>query len=261
MYTIAVVNQKGGVGKTTTAIQLVAGLEEKGFRVLACDLDHQANLTMTLMGDAEQQKYAPTMYELLTGEAPIEELLVRCRRCNLIPASLHNKRLSIIDSAIGDQPNKLFLLREALHEVAGEYDYCVIDTPPARNTLSYNALTAADGVVIPAEAAEYSLGGIADLAESIEMTRKYTNPELAIIGVLMAQHRANTRVARGLTKSAQELAEALGTKVFSRPIREAVAIAESQAEYTDIFDYAPSSGVASDYMSLVEEVITISQEG
>ena len=143
---------------------------------------------------------------------------------------MHNKRLSIIDSAIGDQPNKLFLLREALHEVAGEYDYCVIDTPPARNTLSYNALTAADGVVIPAEAAEYSLGGIADLAESIEMTRKYTNPELAIIGVLMTQHRA-------------------------------VAIAESQAEYTDIFDYAPSSGVASDYMSLVEEVITISQEG
>ncbi len=116
-------------------------------------------------------------------------------------------------------------------------------------------------MVIPAEAAEYSLGGIADLAESIEMTRKYTNPELAIIGVLMTQHRANTRVARGLTKSAQELAEALGTKVFSRPIREAVAIAESQAEYTDIFDYAPSSGVASDYMSLVEEVITISQEG
>lgn len=255
MRTIAVVNQKGGAGKTTTSVQLAAGLAERGWRVVACDMDAQANLTGTLMGEAEQPKYAPTMYELLTGEASVDEVMVACRRCDLIPASRHNKRLSIIDAAIGDMPNKLYHLREALLAVAGRYDFAVIDTPPARDTLAYNALTAADGAVIPAEAAEYSLDGIADLADSIEMTRRYTNPDLAIIGILMTQHRGQTRVARGMAANASEMASALGTRVFPKPIREAAAIVESQARYTDIFDYAPESGVAGDYRSFVDEVV------
>lgn len=255
MYTIAVVNQKGGAGKTTTSIQLVAGLQEAGYRVIACDMDAQANLTGTLLGDQDQEKYAPTMYELLVGEAPVKDVIVHCSRCDLIPASRYNKRLSVIDAAIGNQPNKLFHLRESLAEIKDDYDFAVIDTPPARDTLAYNALTAADGVVIPAEAAEYSLEGIGDLADSIKMTRKYTNPDLKIIGVLMTQHRAQTRVAKGMTKSAQEIAGALGTIVFKKPIREAVAIVESQARYTDIFDYAPESGVAKDYKALVDDVL------
>ena len=260
MYTIAVVNQKGGAGKTTTSIQLVAGLASKGHKVIACDMDAQANLTGTLMGETEQEKFAPTMYELLTGEATVQEVVVHCARGDLIPASRYNKRLSIIDAAIGDQPNKLYHLREALAAVADDYDFAIIDTPPARDTLAYNALTAADGIVIPAEAAEYSLDGIADLAESIDMTRKYTNPDLRIIGVVMTQHRAQTRVAKGMTKSAREIAEALGTTVFRKPIREAVAIVESQASYTDIFDYAPESGVAKDYMALVDDVLNFAKE-
>lgn len=260
MYSIAVVNQKGGAGKTTTSIQLVAGLSSKGYRVVACDMDAQANLTGTLMGDAVQEKFAPTMYELLTGEADAKEVVVRCTRGDLIPASRYNKRLALTDAAIGDQPNKLYRLREALGEIAEDYDFAIIDTPPARDTLAYNALTAADGVVIPAEAAEYSLDGIADLADSIEMTRKYTNPDLKIIGVVMTQHRAQTRVAQGMTKSAREIAEALGTSVFRKPIREAVAIVESQASYTDIFDYAPESGVAKDYMALVDDVLDFARE-
>lgn len=264
MYTIAVVNQKGGAGKTTTSIQLVAGLHEKGYNVVACDMDAQANLTATLLGDQVQEKYAPTMYEVLTGEASAKDVIVHCSRCDLIPAARYNKRLAVIDAAIGNQPNKLFHLCEALEEIADDYDFAIIDTPPARDTLAYNALTAANGVVIPAEAAEYSLDGIGDLADSIKMTRKYTNPDLKILGVLMTQHRAQTRVAKGMTKSAREIAEAIGTAVFKKPIREAVAIVESQAQYTDIFDYAPDSGVAKDYMALVDDVLaytTHDQEG
>ena len=150
------------MGKTTTAIQLVAGLEEKGFRVLACDLDHQANLTMTLMGDAEQKVRTDD------GRAPDREAAIEAAALPalqpLIPAKLAQEAAVHLDSAIGDQPNKLFLLREALHEASELASTTTRNDTPPRETLSPTTPTAADGVVIPAEAAEYSLGGIADLA-------------------------------------------------------------------------------------------------
>ena len=157
------------------------------------------------------------MYELLTGEASVDEVMAACRRCDLIPASRHNKRLSIIDAAIGDMPNKLYHLREALLAVRAATTSPSSTRRRARDTLAYNALTAADGAVIPAEAAEYSLDGIADLADSIEMTRRYTNPDLAIIGILMTQHRGQTRVARGMAANASEMASALGRACSRSP--------------------------------------------
>ena len=255
MYTFAIVNQKGGVGKTTTAVQLVAGLSERGYRVLACDMDAQANLTGTLLGKATLPEDAPTMYEVLTGEAQPGEAALKVGRGHLLPASRANKNLSIIDAAIGNHPDKLYRLRDALSQVAEGFDFAVIDTPPARDTLAYNALAAATGIVIPTIAGEYSLDGIADLADSIEKTRRYTNPGLSILGVLITQHRANTKLAQGMAEGAAAMAADLGTRVFPRAIREAVAIGESQACYTDIFDYAPASGVAGDYRAMVDEIL------
>ena len=131
----------------------------------------------------------------------------------------------------------------------------MIDTPPARDTLAYNALAAATGIVIPTIAGEYSLDGIADLADSIEKTRRYNESGLSILGVLITQHRANTKLAQGMAEGAAAMAADLGTRVFPRAIREAVAIGESQACYTDIFDYAPASGVAGDYRAMVDEIL------
>lgn len=255
VYSIAIVNQKGGVGKTTSAVQLAAGLAERGYRVLACDMDAQANLTATALGEGALPKDAPTMYEVLVGEEGPESAIVAGARCDLLPAAQANKRLSILDAAIGDRPDKLFRLREALAKVSSAYDFAVIDTPPARDTLAYNALTAADGVLIPTVAGEYSLNAIGDLAESVDQTRRYTNPGLRILGVLITQHRASTRLGKGMAAGAREIAESLGTHVLPTEIREAVAIGESQARYTDIFDYAPRSGVAGDYRHMVDDVL------
>lgn len=255
MKTIAIINQKGGVGKTTTAVQLAACLSMKGYRVLACDLDAQANLTATLLGDSVLPRGSLTMYEVLTREAAASDALIHVKRGCLLPASQTDKHLSIIDAAIGNHPDKLYRLRDALATVADEFDFAIVDTPPARDTLAYNALTAADGIIVPTVAGEYSLTGIADLAESIEQTRRYTNPDLRILGVLITQHRANTRLARGMAKGAQSVAEELGTRAYPIAIREAIAIGESQASYTDIFEYAGDSGVADDYRAMVEEVL------
>ena len=257
MYTISVVNQKGGVGKTTTAVSLAAGLTLCGNRVLAVDMDPQANLTMTLLGfdNIDQIEAGPCIAECLIGEASMGDAWVEAPRCDLVPASIYDKRLATIDTALGESPAKMFKLREMLAEADTSWDFCVIDTPPARNTLSYNALTASDGVIIPANASEYSLVGIADLASSLAMVKQYTNPSLAIIGVLMTMHRANTKLAQAKEGDVREMAVRLGTTLFETTIRQSVTMGESQVKKTDIFDYAPNSPVAHDCELFVDEVI------
>lgn len=264
MRIIAIVNQKGGVGKTTSAVQLAAWLDINGQRVLSVDLDAQGNLTQTMYGDTEREGDEPTVYDALTGAAPVSDAIVSVSRGDLLPASADadctDKRLAHIDAAVGDQPNKYYLLKEALDVVADRYDYCVIDTPPARDTCSYNALTACDAGIVVTEAAEYAVKGIADLSESIRQIRKYTNPTLRVAGVLVTKYEAQTILARGMRKGADQIARALGTKTIRTPIRKAVAIGESQAERLSIFDYAPESGVAKDYDKAIRELLETIEE-
>lgn len=265
MKTIAIVNQKGGVGKTTTAVQLASGLSIRGFRVLGVDVDAQANFTATMFGGRERDEAAPTVYDVLIGEASAKDAVADVFRGQLLPSAADvactDKRLARIDAAVGDKPNKLYLLREALEGLSSSIDYAVIDTPPARDTCSYNALTAADWALIVTEAGEYSVKGIADLAESIRQIKKYTNPSLEIAGVLVTKFEAQTLLGKGMSKGAAEIAEALGTRVFNARIRKAVAIGESQSVEADIFDYAPDSGVAKDYGAFVGELLEVIGDG
>ena len=260
MYTIAIVNQKGGVGKTTPSIQLAAGLANRGHRVLAVDIDPQANLTATLVEPGAAQEGSVTVYEVLADGVPARRALVHAAHAHkgtldVLPASLYHKSLSVLDAAIGNNPDRFHRLSRALDSFGGEYDFAVIDTPPARDTLAYNALTAADGVVIPCEPSLYSADGIAPLKESIDQTKGYTNPRLEIVGLLMTNFEHNTIMARKMRAAIREIADYLGTRAFDVAISHTTAVRKSQAAHTDLFTFDPSCSAARDYDAFCDQFL------
>jgi len=245
---ITVTNQKGGVAKSTTSQNLGAGLAGKGYKVLLIDLDAQANLTLSC-GVKEPAKtvYSILKDKTLTADAitPLKENL------SIIPASLALSTADLELNGVG----KEYKLTEALESVKGDYDYIIIDTPPALSILTVNALTVADKVIIPAQADLFSLEAIRQLNSTIQTIKRYTNKNLSIAGILLTRYNNRNILTQELTEVLNTTAEYLQTKVFKSTIREAVAIKESQTQKQDIFTYSPESNVAGDYMNLVEEVI------
>ena len=245
--TIAVINQKGGVGKSTTAGTIAAGLTRRGYRVLAIDLDAQANLTYTAGGTTE----GATALGVLTGEVKAAKAIQPTYMGDLIPAS---PALSGADAFI-TTTGKEYRLKEALEGIRDKYDFIIIDTPPALGILAINALTACNSVLIPAQADIYSLHGIENLSETIQPVKKYCNPELQIEGILLTRYNARSVLSKELSELTEQLAGRLGTKLFKAKIREAVAIKEAQLNRKSIFDYAPKSKVAADYAAFIDELI------
>jgi chromosome partitioning protein len=243
----AIINQKGGVGKSTTAHALGAGLSFKGFRVLFVDLDAQANLTHTL----SIKPGGPISMDVLMREATAPQAIVHGERWDCIPAA---PALSGADMTL-NVTGKEYRLREALEPIAGNYDYIVIDTPPALGILAVNALTACTGVIIPAQADIYSLQGIGHLYGTIETVRKYCNPNLHIKGILLTRYNPRSILTRDITDMIEQTAKELNTIVYKTAIREAIAIKEAQARQRDIFDYAPKGNATEDYRRFVEEVL------
>ena len=247
MLTIAIANRKGGVGKSTTAAALTAGLISKGYRVLAVDLDAQRNLTSTMKARADSK----TALGVLTGEITAREAIRRTEAGDIIPAS---KALSGADAAL-TETGKEYRLREALEPVRGEYDFCILDCPPALGILTVNALTAADSVVIPAQADIYSIEGIEDLQEIIQPVRKYCNRSLGILGILLTRYNSRSVLSRDVTTIAGSLARKLGTSLFKATIREGIAVKEAQISQQSLFAYAPKAKVTDDYRAFVEEFL------
>ena len=244
--TIAVINRRGGVGKTATAHALGSGLIQRGFKVLFVDLDSQSNLTF----DLGTKPQALTSMEVLTGTATAEETIQHTAGGDIIPAS---PSLAGADATI-DGTGKEYRLKEALEKVKG-YDYIIIDTPPALGVLTVNALTSSTLAVIPAQAEIHSLQGIGLLNETIEAVKRYTNPKLKIAGILITRYNGRAILSKQMRDSLEERARELKTKVFNTPIRECIAIKEAQALQTDIFTYAPKSNAVEDYNALIEEII------
>ena len=245
IYTVA--TQKGGVGKTTTAAALWAGLSLKGYKCLAIDLDPQCNLSFTAGADTTRK----TALSLLTGEAPAEETIQQTAAGDIIPAS---KSLAGADAFITDT-GKEYRLKEALEPIQARYDYIVIDTPPALGILTVNALTACNSVIVPAQADIFSLQGIDQLQATIDPVRKYCNPTLHIEGLLLTRYNARTALSRDVSEIMQQLAQKLGTKVFNTTIREGIAVKEAQISQRTIFDYAPKAKVTDDYRAFIEEIL------
>lgn len=247
MHIYAVINQKGGVGKTTTVSSLAKGLALRGNRVLAVDLDAQANLTYSCGADVT----GTAALSVLTGEMKASEAVCRTEQFDVIPAA---KGLAGADAFITDT-GKEYRLKEALDELQNDYDCVVIDTPPALGILTVNALTACTSVIIPAQADIYSLQGIEQLGETIRPVKKYCNPGLYIEGILLTRYNSRSVLSRDMVSYMDRLAQNLETKVFSTRIREAVSIREAQLMKQDIYTYAAKSNVAADYNAFIDELL------
>lgn len=248
MEVITVANQKGGVGKSTTAQALGDGLTLKGFKVLFIDTDPQGNLSYTMQAN---NKNHPSIYDVLTGKEVIEKAIQNTGQGDLIAAT---PSLSSADMEL-TQIGKEFRLRESLQKLNKAYDYVIIDTPPALGILTVNSLTASDSVIITAQADIFSLQGIGQLYSTINAIKTYCNPALLIKGILLTRYSQRSILSRDLSEMIKETASQLNTSVYKTVIRECIALKEAQASRQSIFDYAAKSNAALDYHSFVKEVL------
>lgn len=250
MEIIAISNQKGGVGKSTTANALGAALARKGFKVLYVDLDAQGNLSHSMRASNR----AITSLEVLTGTATAAEATVETLQGDIIPAS---PALASADAILTDtgKEGKEYRLREALAPISDRYDYCILDTPPALGTLTVNALTACNGVIVATQADIYSLQGIGQLARTIQTVKKYCNSNLVIMGMVITRYSSRAVLTRDMTELLEDTAKQLHTTVYTTKIRECIALKECQARQQDIFTYSPSSNAAKDYEGLLTEIL------
>lgn len=255
MKTVAITQQKGGTGKTTTAAAIGAGLIRQGKRVLFVDLDPQGNLSFIL--GADQSK--ATARDVLIDKAPAadsiqpintDEIPGISGKGAIIPGSAF---LSGADATITGNRRE-YILAEALNPLARKYDYCIIDTPPALGILTVNALTAANSVIIPCLADVFSIQATGQIAETINGIRANCNPGLKIAGLLLTRYTARQNLTKDTAEILEDAARQMGTRLFNTRIRESVSIREAQAMGQDVFSYNPHSNGATDYNKLIEEL-------
>jgi chromosome partitioning protein len=246
---VSITNQKGGVGKTTTACAIITGLEQKGYSVLGVDLDPQGNFGFCMGADIETR---PTVYELLKGTKNAEEVIQTNGKIDIIPSNILLSGAEQEFSMLGRET----LLKRGLAPILGRYDYIVIDTPPALNILTANAYTASDSLIIIMMPEILSVLGISQLRENIELVKSIYNPRIEILGILLNKYDRRKRLTRDVEEMAGDIANKLKTKVFDTRIRTSVAAAEAPAHGISIFDYAPNCNAAKDYRIFVDELVT-----
>ena len=249
---IAISNQKGGVGKTSTANAFAAGLKRKGYKVLAIDMDPQGNLSSSVDADLSEDAY--TILEVMKGRVSAKRAIQKLKPFDIIPAdiSLAGYEQELISSTFGRDVR----LKEALASIRSSYDYIVVDTAPSLAMLTINALVAANEVIVPATAEFFATTGLEQLADTVRNVRQYAgNPGLKMAGILFTQHDPRTINGQTIRDETERYAKSIGTFVYKTFIRKAVAMGESQTNRVDIYTFSPKSTVARDYAAFVEEYL------
>lgn len=245
---ITVSNQKGGVGKTTTSAALAAGISQNGMRVLCIDLDPQGNLGFCM---GLESSSGATVLHALKGTVPVREAIQKTDYCDILSSDI---TLSSSGLEQMETEHRECILRDTLAPVIGEYDYVIIDTPPALNLLTVNAYAVSDFLIIPMASDILSLVGLSQLKETIESVRSTLNPRLNVMGILLTRFNRRTLLSRDVLEMAQQLAAQIQTTVFDTKIRSGVAIAEAPAHGESIFEYNPNSGAVRDYEAFIHEI-------
>jgi chromosome partitioning protein len=245
------VNFKGGVSKSTDSQFTASGLAELGYRVLLIDLDQQQNTTYTLMPDGILN-IENSIYDVFMQKKNIKDTIYTVGNIDFIPSV---PDMMQIDFELQGKPDQPYRLAEALKEIEDQYDFIILDTPPASPTIIMNPLTASDDCTIPVKADSYSLNGIGLLSNSIKPVQKYTNKNLKIAGFLLGFYDSRLLLSKGIREQLDELTSIFDTKIFNQSIRNAVALAEAQAMKKSIFEYAPNANVTNDIRKFIEEYL------
>lgn len=245
---IAITNQKGGVGKTTTAVSLATGFQRLGKRTLLIDTDSQCNSTDTYRAKI---KDTSTLYDLLFEKEKASDCVQETEAGRIIPC---DPLMREAEQRFPNDNSRSFLLRETCEGLDSEFDYIIVDTPPTMGVVLSNVLTYANEVIIPVTCDRYGLAGIELLSQTISSAKKYTNPNLAIMGMLLIKYAERLNICREIKEKLPQVADMLETKVFNTMIRESVSCRESQSARKSIYEYAPASTTAEDYMSLCNEI-------
>jgi chromosome partitioning protein len=244
---IAFANQKGGVAKTTTTLNLAVAFAESGHRVLCIDLDPQGNLTMSQGIDPD--KVEKSMYDVLVRDMPISEIIVK-REIDIAVASID---LAGAEIAMSTKIGRERQLERALKEVEGDYDFVCIDTPPSLGLLTVNALTAADKVIVPVQCEYLSMRGLVQLQNTLKMIQENLNPDVEIEGILPTMLDSRTVHAK---EAVEILEENFGDLVFKSRIRKAIKFAEAPVRGASVLKYDPDGNAANCYRELAKEVLT-----